>query len=34
MDYLEKARRVIRLEIEELNRLIDRIGPGFEEAVE
>lgn len=34
MDYLEKARRVIQLEIEELNRLVDRIGPGFAEAVE
>lgn len=34
MDYLKKARRVIRLEIEELNRLVDNIGEPFGEAVD
>ena len=34
MDYLEKARRVIQLEIEELNRLVDRVGASFSEAVD
>ncbi len=34
MDYLEKARRVISLEIEELNRLLDRIGQPFCDCVE
>ena len=29
MDYLEKARRVIRLEIAELNRLLNRVGEPF-----
>ena len=34
MDYLEKARRVIRLEIEELNRLVENVGDPFREAVD
>jgi len=34
MDLLEKARRVIALEIEELERLHGRIGPSFADAVE
>ncbi len=34
MDYLEKARRVIELEIDELNRLTKRIGDSFSTAVE
>lgn len=34
MDHLEKARRVISLEIEELNRLLERIDTSFLEAVE
>ncbi|HUF62394.1 MAG TPA: KpsF/GutQ family sugar-phosphate isomerase [Verrucomicrobiales bacterium] len=33
MDYLEQARRVIRLEISELERLANRIGDSFREAV-
>ncbi|MCB1236361.1 MAG: KpsF/GutQ family sugar-phosphate isomerase [Verrucomicrobiae bacterium] len=33
MDNLEKARRVIQLEIEELQRLLERIGAPFDEAV-
>jgi arabinose-5-phosphate isomerase len=34
MDYLEKARRVIQLEITELNRLVDRIGDPFAAAID
>lgn len=34
MDPLEKARRVISLEIEELNRLVDRIDDSFADAIE
>lgn len=34
MNYLEKARRVIDLEIEELNRLGERIGESFSRAVD
>ncbi len=34
MDYLEQARRVIRLEIAELERLANRIGDSFHEAVQ
>lgn len=34
MNYLEKARRVIDLEIEELNRLGERIGESFSHAVD
>ena len=34
MDHLEKARRVISLEIEELTRLVDRIDDSFVSAVE
>ena len=34
MDYLEKARRVIRLEIAELNRLVDRVGEAFAQAID
>lgn len=34
MDYLEKARRVIRLEIAELHRLVERIGEPFGAAIE
>lgn len=34
MDYLEKARRVISIEIAELNRLLERVGDSFTEAVE
>lgn len=34
MDHLEKARRVISLEIEELNRLLERIDESFVAAVE
>lgn len=34
MDHLEKARRVISLEIEELSRLLERIDDSFIEAVE
>ncbi|CAN5912305.1 arabinose-5-phosphate isomerase KdsD [soil metagenome] len=34
MNYLEKARRVIDLEIEELNRLGERIGDSFSQAVD
>lgn len=34
MDHLEKARRVISLEIEELSRLVDRIDESFVSAVE
>ncbi|NNE94066.1 MAG: KpsF/GutQ family sugar-phosphate isomerase [Verrucomicrobiales bacterium] len=34
MDYLEKARRVIELEIAELNRLLDRVGTPFSDSVE
>jgi len=34
MDYQEKARRVIELEIAELQRLLDRIGTDFEKAVD
>lgn len=34
MDYLEKARRVISIEIDELKRLLDNIGDSFSEAVE
>jgi arabinose-5-phosphate isomerase len=34
MDHLEKARRVIALEIEELTRLVDRIDGSFVRAVE
>lgn len=33
MDFPEKARRVISLEIEELNRLLDRVDDSFSEAV-
>ncbi|MEM9015580.1 MAG: KpsF/GutQ family sugar-phosphate isomerase [Verrucomicrobiota bacterium] len=33
MDHLDKARRVISLEIEELSRLLDRIDDSFAEAV-
>ena len=34
MDYLEKARRVISLEMEELDRLLQRIDASFVAAVE
>lgn len=34
MDYLEKARRVIQMEIAELNRLVDRIGESFSAAID
>lgn len=34
MDYLEKARRVIRLEIAELQRLVERIGEPFGTAID
>lgn len=34
MDYLEKARRIISLEIEELQQLLDRVGDGFIAAVD
>lgn len=34
MDYLEKARRVIQLEIAELNRLVERVGTPFASAIE
>ena len=34
LDYLEKARRVIALEIEELTRLLDRIGEPFCKSVD
>ncbi len=34
MDYQEKARRVIELEIAELQRLLERIGTDFEKAVD
>ncbi len=34
MDYLEKARRVIQLEIAELQRLVDRVGEPFAAAIE
>ncbi len=34
MDHLEKARRVIQLEIDELQGLLDRIGGAFAEAVD
>ena len=34
MDYLEKARRVISIEIDELKRLLERIGDPFSGAVE
>ena len=34
MDHLESARRVLRLEIDELNRLADRIDETFTAAVE
>ena len=34
MDYLEKAKRVIALEVDELQRLSDRINAPFCEAVE
>lgn len=34
MDYLEKARRVITLEIEELTRLLDRVGQPFCDCVD
>ncbi|MCB1231018.1 MAG: KpsF/GutQ family sugar-phosphate isomerase [Verrucomicrobiae bacterium] len=34
MDYLEKARRVIQLEIAELNRLVARVGEPFAEAID
>ncbi|MGI9241212.1 MAG: KpsF/GutQ family sugar-phosphate isomerase, partial [Verrucomicrobiales bacterium] len=34
MDYLEKARRVISIEIDELKRLLDTIGDSFGQAVE
>ena len=34
MDYLEKARRVIQLEIAELNRLVDRVGEPFSQAID
>lgn len=34
MDFLEKARRVIRLEIAELNRLLDRVGEPFGAAIQ
>lgn len=33
MDYQEKARRVIELEIAELQRLLDRVGTAFEQSV-
>lgn len=33
MDYLEKARRVIRMEIDELKRLEDRVGEEFTRAI-
>ena len=34
MDYQEKARRVIELEIAELQRLLERVGSAFEQSVE
>ena len=34
MDHLEKARRVISLEIEELTRLLERVDGSFIAAVE
>jgi len=34
MDYLEKARRVIQLEIDELKRLVERVGPPFVAAID
>ena len=34
MDYLDKARRVIQIEIDELNALLERIGQPFADAVE
>ena len=34
MDYLEKAKRVISLEIDELNRLLNNIGDSFSAAIE
>ena len=34
MDYVEKAKRVISIEVDELNRLLERIGAPFSEAVE
>ena len=34
MDYLEKARRVISLEIDELNRLLSRVGEPFAAAID
>jgi len=34
MDYLEKARRVISIEIDELKRLLDNIGDSFGQAIE
>lgn len=34
MDYLEKARRVISIEIDELKRLLERVGDPFSRAVE
>ena len=34
MDYLEKARRVISIEVDELNRLLERIDEPFSRAVE
>ena len=33
MDYLQKARRVIQIEISELQRLADRLDERFEQAV-
>ncbi len=34
MDYIDKARRVIQLEIDELQALLERVGEPFERAVE
>ena len=34
MDYLQKARRVLQIEISELQRLADRLDERFEQAVQ
>ena len=34
MDYLEKAKRVISIEIDELNRLLSKVGESFSAAID